>query len=131
MSKTIERNLFLYLTVIIILATVVIVYFSPKTYPLLILRWIAGSVFILYLQGLIVVKCFLRDIKLDRIEHFTLSIGLSMVIVVVVAFLISYTPWKISLDSILGAFAIFDICVVLIDRRRISLKQEGRPDEFE
>lgn len=110
-----ERNFWLYGLVTVSLATVWIINVVPSESPLIILRWILGSVFVLFIPGYVTLEAlFTGDRQLDSIERFALSIGLSLASVSLVGLLLHYTPWGLTLTSTLIALTIFTVGLAII-----------------
>jgi len=103
-----EENAWFYLVVLATLATFLTIYVLPSKYPVVIFRWIVGSVFVLFLPGYVTVRALFPEGKeLDSIERFALTIGLSLAITPLIGLLLNYTPWGIRLDPIVAALSIF------------------------
>ena len=90
-------------TVIILsLATSISVFtISEKTYPYVYLRYILGSIFVLFLPGFSLIKTLFPTKEIDNIERTALSIGMSLALVPLVGLLLNYTPWGIRLTPIM------------------------------
>lgn len=85
-----------WLTVILASATTVLVFTVSETmFPLIILRYILGSIFILWLPGYTLIKTLFPTKQLDPIERTALSIGTSLALVPLTGLLLNYTPWGI------------------------------------
>lgn len=91
-------------------ATTLVVFTVPENaYPLIYIRYVLGTIFILWLPGYSFTKALFptkpTDKKpagnLDSIERIALSIGLSLALVPIVGLLLNYTPWGIRLTPIL------------------------------
>jgi hypothetical protein len=105
-----ERNLWFYASVAVSFMTVLVVYTVPSQLPLVVLRWILGSVFVLFIPGYVTVEAlFPKSRELDGIERFALSIGLSLAMVPLIGVLLNYTPWGIRLTPIVISLAIFTV----------------------
>ena len=109
-----DENVWFYLVVSAALATFLAIYVLPSTYPLVILRWIVGSIFVLFLPGYVTIQALFPEGKeLDNIERFALTIGLSLAITPLIGLLLNYTPWGIRLDPIVAALSIFTLGIAL------------------
>jgi len=89
--------------IIIILSTttMISVYTIPeKAYPYVYIRYIMGSIFVLFLPGYSLVKALFPTREIDNIEKTALSIGMSIAIVPLVGLLLNYTPWGIRLTPV-------------------------------
>jgi hypothetical protein len=72
------------------------------------IRNILGLVFILFLPGFAFVKALFQNNlshknsigNLETIQHITLSVGMSIVLVTIVGFLLYYSPWGLNLITI-------------------------------
>jgi len=99
-----------YWTTIALAATTVIAVFSipENAYPIVYIRYLLGSIFILWLPGYTFIKALFPThvpIKtsaesLDTIERAVLSIGMSLALVPIVGLLLNYTPWGIRLAPV-------------------------------
>lgn len=106
--KLTEPNTWLNLTLITCALTLVAVYIIPSTYPLVILRWIVGSVFVLFLPGYTSVQALFPSSRdLDDIERVALSIGLSLAITPLIGLLLNYLPWGIRLNPLLASLSLY------------------------
>jgi hypothetical protein len=89
--------------VIIILSTattISVFTISEKMYPYVYLRYILGSIFVLFLPGYSLIKTLFPTKEIDNIERTALSIGMSLALVPLVGLLLNYTPWGIRLTPI-------------------------------
>lgn len=124
-----EWNLWLYGSLTVSLAMVVVVYATPSEFPYEVLRWVLGSVFVLFIPGYVTIKAlFPGSRELDSIERFTLSIGLSLALVPLVGLLLNYTPAGIRLTPIVVSLTVFTIglaLIVLAKEYRSSSKKGG------
>jgi hypothetical protein len=110
-----ERNLWLYGSLAISLFTLLIVYVAPSEFPFIILRWIFGSAFVLFIPGYVAVEAvFTERHELDSIERFALSIGLSLAIVPLVGLLLNYSPWGIRLSPVVISLTILTVGLAMI-----------------
>lgn len=121
-----ERNLWFYASVGISLLTVLVIYVVPSQLPLVVLRWIFGSVFVLFIPGFVTVEAlFPKSRELDGIERFALSVGLSLVLVMLVGLLLNYMPWGIRLTPIVISLMILTVGLALVALgRRFSVSLE-------
>ena len=109
-------------TVSLTLAAVVSVFMIPEDdYPLVIIRYVLGAIFILWLPGYAFIKTlfpsqlpFSAGLKhvldasqrnLDIIERVVLSFAMSLALVPIVGLLLNYTPWGIRLTPIVLSLA--------------------------
>jgi hypothetical protein len=101
--------LWYWVTFAIAIAAAVSVFVVPEgAYPLVVLRYVLGSVFILWLPGYTFIKALFprelplktNDRNLDLIERAVLSLGMSLALVPIVGLLLNYTPWGIRLAPI-------------------------------
>jgi uncharacterized membrane protein len=121
-----ERNLSLYLSLTVSLATLLVVYALSDDFPFVVFRWVLGSVFVLFIPGYVAVEAlFPNGRELDGIERLALSVGLSLALVPIVGLLLNYTPWGIRLDPIMVSLTILTIGLALVAfARRFRLSVE-------
>jgi len=114
-----SENTWFYLVVSAALATILAIYILPSTYPIVIFRWILGSIFVLFLPGYVTVQAlFSGRRELDDIERFALSVGLSLAVTPLMGLLLNYTPWGIRLDPIVLTLSIFTLAMATIGTLR-------------
>jgi len=121
-----ERNLPLYLSLTVSLGTLLVVYALPDDFPLVVFRWVLGSVFVLFIPGYVAVEAlFPKGRELDGIERLALSVGLSLAMVPLVGLLLNYTPWGIRLDPIMVSLTVLTVGLALVAfARRFRLSVE-------
>jgi len=74
--------------------TAISVFTIPENgYPLVYLRYILGSIFILLLPGFNLIKALFPTREIDNVERTALSLGMSLALVPLVGLLLNYTPW--------------------------------------
>jgi hypothetical protein len=101
-----------WIIMILSLTTVFFVVLIPeRAYPYVYIRYIFGSIFILFFPGYTLVKTLFPIREINTLERTSLSIGTSLALVPIVGLLLNYTPWGIRLIpvtiSILLLTAIF------------------------
>jgi hypothetical protein len=123
-----ERNLWFYASVAISLMSMLVVYTIPSQFPLVALRWILGSVFVLFIPGYVTVEVlFHKSRELDEIERLALSVGLSLALVPLIGILLNYTSWGIRLTPIVISLGILTLGLSLVGLvRQFWLTMEGR-----
>ena len=98
-----------WITVATTLAAVISVFSIPENvYPIVIIRYLLGAIFILWLPGYTFIKALFpvnlpiktTDKNLDIVERIALSLGMSLALVPIVGLLLNYTPWGIRLTPI-------------------------------
>jgi len=113
--KNADYNLWLYLVFLSSLGALLIIHLTSAIYPLIIARWILGSLFILFLPGYALIEAlFPKRGSLDVVERLALSTGLSIAITPLIGLLLNYTPWGIRLDSIAISLITFVLTVSLL-----------------
>lgn len=94
----------------IALGTVLSVYLIPPSSPIVVLRWILGSVYILFLPGFVLVEAlFPRRSELDGIERMALYVGLSLAVTPLVGYILNYTPFHIRLEPVMIGLSAFTL----------------------
>jgi hypothetical protein len=103
-----EDALWYWVTVIFSLGTAVVAFTVPEDlYPWVFVRYVSGSIFVLWLPGYTFVKALfptqvpikLQTESLDALERIALSLGLSLALVPIVGFLLNYTVWGVKLTT--------------------------------
>jgi len=78
------------------LATTTTVFTIPENaFPIVYVRYVLGSIIVLFLPGFCLIKALFPTKELDNIERVALSIGTSLALVPITGLLLNYTPWGI------------------------------------
>lgn len=123
-----DYSLWFWSVLILSAMTTFLIYFSWVHSILTILRYVLGSLFILYLPGYVVVEAlYPSERELSPLERLALSIGLSLAIVPLLGLLLNYTPWGIRLTPVTTALLIFivTIAVVAAYRKAVVVRLEA------
>lgn len=116
-----EEALWFWLTLAVTFATVISVFLIPENnYPLVVIRYILGAVFVVWLPGYNFIKALFprtsapgsRD--LDSIERVSLSVGMSLALVSLVGLLLNYTPFGIRLAPIILSLTVLTLTLATI-----------------
>jgi uncharacterized membrane protein len=106
--KDVDLNFWFYFTIVVVVGTLIMVFVVPSVWPFVVIRWVFGSLFILFLPGYALVNAlFLRRGDLKDIERLALSVGLSLAITPLTGFLLNYTIFGIRLIPIIVSLSIF------------------------
>jgi len=117
--KLMDENLWFYLVLGSISATLASIYLLPSIYPFIIIRYLVGSIFVLFLPGFAVVQALYPvEGELNGLERLALSIGLSMAITPLVGLILNYTPWGIRLNPIVVALTVLTAFISLLGTYR-------------
>ncbi|MGQ9680880.1 MAG: DUF1616 domain-containing protein [Candidatus Bathyarchaeia archaeon] len=110
-----------------IAATLSVFLIPEGSYPVVLLRYVLGSLFVLFLPGFSLIKALFPRKELDNMEKIALSLGLSLAIVPIFGLLLNYTPWGIRLTPItlvLLSYTLFlSLVAVIREYNERSLKQ--------
>jgi len=100
-------GIWLWAMFVLIFGTGVAVYVLPQGPPFIYLRYVLGSLFVLYLPGYALIEAlYPKKGDLEGLERLALSIGLSLALVPLVGLILNYTPWGIRLDPVLASLAL-------------------------
>jgi len=117
--KSADYNFWLYLVLLTSFSTSATIYLLPAIYPLVITRWVLGSLFILFLPGYTLIEAlFPKRSDLDSIERLALSIGLSIAVTPLTGLLLNYMPWGIRLDPIAISLTFFTLSMAILAAHR-------------
>ena len=87
--------------------------------PLIYIRYILGSIYVLYLPGSMLIEAlYPRGEDLEPLERLALSIGLSLAVVPLIGLVLNYTPWGIRLTPVSLSLATFTEAMAIIALRR-------------
>ena len=113
-------------TIILAGAAILSVTFVPDLYPVNAIRWVLGSVFVLYLPGYTLIQFLFSEKKeLDSLERFALSVGLSLAVVPLIGLILNYLPWGIRLAPITISLALFvlSFAILAATRKYMGIRQ--------
>ena len=100
---------------------------TPDLFPLVIIRWLLGSVLVLFLPGYALMQLlFPRASEMDSLERFALDIGLSLALVPLIGLILNYTPWGIRLIPVTTAISAFTIIFVIAAATRKYMYIRGQ-----
>jgi len=117
-----ELNIWFYVAIAVSFVTVLVVYVFPPEFPFVIVRWVLGSVFVLFIPGYVTVEAlFPKGRELGSLERFALSVGLSLTLVPLVGLVLNYTPWGIRLTPV-----IISLTIVTVGLAVLALAREYR-----
>jgi len=90
-----------------------IVLFIPNFFPLVAIRWLSGAILLLFLPGYALLRAlFSAATAKGSLERFILSIGLSLAIVPLIGWILTYTPSGIDLVPVTVCIAAFTIVLL-------------------
>jgi hypothetical protein len=85
-----------WITIIMATTTALTVFTIPEnSIPLIYIRYVLGTIFVLFLPGYSLIKLLFPEKELDNIERTALSIGMSLALVPITGLILNYTPWGI------------------------------------
>jgi len=119
-----EWNLGAYFAIGISITALIVIAVQPVILPLVILRWLIGSVFVLFIPGFVLTETlFPTGNELGGRERFALSVGLSLGVVALIGLGLTFSPWGVRLVPLLVCLSALSLglSVASIGRRfRIS-----------
>jgi len=96
-----SRTYWYWATLVFTGITVFLVFEVPENaYPVVYFRYFFGSIFVLLMPGYALIRMLYPARKLDNIERIGLSIGMSIALVCLDALLLNFSPWKITVFSL-------------------------------
>ena len=91
-------------------SAIVSIYAFPAFAPFVYVRYVLGSLMVLYLPGYSLIEAlYPKKEDLDGLERLALSIGLSLALVPLVGLALNYTPWGIRLDPIVVSLSLLTV----------------------
>jgi hypothetical protein len=87
---------------------------TPDLFPLNVMRWVLGSILVLYFPGFSLIQLlFPKGNEIDSLERFALSIGLSLALVPLIGLVLNFTPWGIRFAPIVASLGTFTTVALL------------------
>ena len=124
-----SHALWFWATIGILATTAITIYALPQDAPFIYLRYLLGSVFVLFLPGYMLIEAlYPKPRDLEALERLALSIGLSLALVPLTGLLLNYTPWGIRLNPILISLTLMTGILALVAalRKLENLNQDKR-----
>ena len=139
-----NQALWYWITIALTIATAIVVFTVPEdAFPLVYLRYVLGTIFILWLPGYAFIKALFpqnlpfakalahsldtSEKELDAVERVALSLGMSIALVPIVGLLLNYTPWGISLTpivlSLLALTTVFATAAIIREHQTRAQKK--------
>jgi uncharacterized membrane protein len=104
----------LWLSFLTVALSLLAVSLIPDFFPLNVVRWVLGSIFVLYLPGFSLIQLLFPEGKeIDSLERFALSIGLSLALVPLIGLVLNFTPWGIRFAPIVASLGTFTTVALL------------------
>lgn len=111
----IDYSLWLWATGSLVILTLAVIAITDIVPQLLPLRYVLGSIYVLYIPGYSLVEAlYPYEKSLSPLERVALSIGLSLAVVPLIGLILNYTPWGIRLGPIVTALSIYTSIMLLI-----------------
>lgn len=109
-----SRASWFWLLVLTVVLTDLSIYTSSLLFFMVYLRYVFGSLFVLYLPGASLIELlYPRRGGLSQLERLALSIGLSLALVPLVGLVLNYTPWGIRLNPIVVSLTFLTLSLSL------------------
>ncbi|MEM1623611.1 MAG: DUF1616 domain-containing protein [Sulfolobales archaeon] len=110
-----DYSLWLWTLLSLVALTVASVYLSAALYPVLYLRYVLGSILVLFAVGYSTTEAlYPEERSLTSLERLALSIGLSLAVVPLVGLVLNYTPWGIRLEPVLVSLSLYTSLLALV-----------------
>ena len=107
-----DYSLWFWVVVVLTLTTLATIILSNYLGFIIYLRYVLGSVFVLFIPGYVTVEAlYPRDSDLKPLERLALSIGLSLALVPLIGLILNYTPWGIRLEPVITSLTIYNLLV--------------------
>lgn len=107
-------NLWLYTALALTVVTLSVIPLSESHPGILPLRYVLGSIYVLFLPGYSLIEALYPGEKeLSPLERLALSIGLSLAIVPLIGLVLNYTPWGIRLKPYVAASSMLIVGLLL------------------
>ncbi|HIP56639.1 MAG TPA: DUF1616 domain-containing protein [Ignisphaera aggregans] len=123
-----DYSLWFWTVMFLVSLTLTSIAFSYAIPVLRYLRYVLGSIFVLYLPGATLIEAlYPREEDLSPLERLALSIGLSLAVVPLIGLILNYTPWGIRLVPIVVSLTIFTVIMSIIASWRKYLEVKHGP----
>ncbi len=108
-------SLWLWTCLALLASTLITIAITPYVPALLPLRYVLGSIYVLFLPGYALIEALYPEEKsLSPLERLALSIGLSLAVVPLIGLLLNYTPWGIRLGPIVVSTSVYTALLLFV-----------------
>jgi uncharacterized membrane protein len=121
-------SMWLWTTLGLVLITLGLIWGSESNMALRALRYVAGSIYVLFLPGYSTVEAlYPSERDLSPLERLALSIGLSLAVVPLIGLALNYSPWGIRLEPVSLSLAAYIVVLSLIAayRKYVMISREA------
>lgn len=128
-----DHSLWFWTSLTLMVLTCVLVYVTDYLPMLLPLRYVLGTMYVLFLPGYSLVEVlYPRERDLTPLERLALSVGLSLAVIPLIGLLLNYTPWGIRLSPVIVSSTLFTSAMLTIAlyRKYLISKLEVRLTEW-
>jgi hypothetical protein len=109
-----SRVVWFWLLALVVVITDLSIFAFPAVPPFIYLRYVFGSLFVLYLPGASLIELlYPKKEDLSQLERLALSIGLSLALVPLIGLVLNYTPWGIRLTPITASLTLLTLGLAL------------------
>jgi uncharacterized membrane protein len=99
------EQMWYWIIITLTLAASASVFIIPEdAFPIVYVRYLLGSIFILFLPGFCLIKALFPRKELDTLERAGLSIGVSLAIVPLISFLLNFTFFGVTIVPLIISF---------------------------
>lgn len=122
-----DYSLWLWTVLTLSFLTVLIITLSSIVQFLYYIRFVLGSIIVLFIPGYVTVEAlYPRGQELSSLEKLALSIGLSLALVPLIGLLLNYTPWGIRLEPVLTSLVVYIVSISIIaSYRKYQILKQG------
>jgi hypothetical protein len=123
----------LWLTLSFLVLGIMTTFLIPTLFPVVIIRWIFSGILLLFIPGFAFVRSLYPfDRFIDYWERLALSIGLSIALDLLVAFLLNFSPWGITIGGnpipvVIGIALVTLLSILVATYRRVKVLREEKP----
>ena len=93
------------------LTAVLSTFITPSLSQLIIIRYVAGSIFLMFLPGFCITKIIYLGEEIGNLKLVAMSLGISVSVVSLIGMALNYTPWGISTTAL--TFTVFLLVLAL------------------
>lgn len=103
------QTMWYWVTLVLVVAASLSINISETSYPLVYVRYILGSIFVLFFPGFTIVKVIFPTKKTNPLERVAQSVGLSLSFVPVIGLLLNFTEYGITTTSVTVSLLILTV----------------------
>lgn len=119
--KELSFSIGLWFVLLVTAITILTVFVLPQIQPLTTIRMVAGIGFVIFLPGYALMELLFTNKDMGSMERIAVGVGLSLAVAPIVGFMLSYSPWGITLIPLVVSLGIVSVSLMFAGTYKMFL----------